>query len=279
MKNTGTLVGAPIRINDSADLYPSAYLSEIKGGARVVATMEEMYALSNAPDRLEEFVTRVYVTSTNAEYRLISMTEAHAELGWEMVASYNFEFVTAPGGVLHVSTMGTKKITIVEDTYFDALGAKPGMSGTIIAVIDDPAGHVFYLAEGNLGPTLVSNTLARAETELKWMRTDNAVYWTSRVLKEGIEQTVKPVFAIDDYYKTLDIFAAYPYSEIVMSTNSGPFLPFTGRIDIADIDRPAGYWKAKIISATDRLESALAISLPTYQGRRGFPFVLPLTLT
>ena len=44
-KNTGTLIGAPVRPNDSNDQYPVALAAEIQGGLHTVASETVMNAM------------------------------------------------------------------------------------------------------------------------------------------------------------------------------------------------------------------------------------------
>jgi len=232
------------------------------------------YILTNKVDK----VTGKSLVLDTEITKLSTITEERMA-AWDQEEPFSFDIISDVNGLVSVSSMGMKKLLITRDTRFSAIDALPGMYGRIVAVIDDEGGHLLTIAEGNEGTNPPNNTLARAETELNWFRTDTAVYWTSRILVGGIEQTVLPVFAIDDYNKTLEIFASYPDDQILMSTNGGPFLPYTGKISFQDIARPAGFWKAKIIAADRRLESKIQSSLPTHVGKYGFPLALPFTLT
>lgn len=191
---------------------------------------------------------------------------------------YGFEYINAVNGVVNIVSVGMKKVVITQNTKFDASSNPPGTFGRVIAIIDDEGGHTFDYAVNNTGDVPRSNTLARAETEFTWFRTDTGTFWQSRILKGGLVQTVVPVFAIDDYNKTLEIFSGYPDDQILLSTNNGPWEVYTGKFSFADLNRPAGFWRAKVIAGYNRLESKIQYSLPTYVGKRGFPMVLPVTL-
>jgi hypothetical protein len=65
--NTGTLVGATIRPNDSADQYPAAYQSEVKGGHH---TRETITDRDNIGYWLREAGMTCYVTADGNTYRL-----------------------------------------------------------------------------------------------------------------------------------------------------------------------------------------------------------------
>jgi hypothetical protein len=59
---------------------------------------------------------------------------------------------------------------------------------------------------------------------------------------------------------TLTASHALGSSEIVVSENDGPFLPYTGTISIGNVAREAGYWKFKIKGEGKRQESKIANS-------------------
>lgn len=67
MKNQGTLVGAPVRINDDQDLYPSAYQSEIKGGHHKRTAFAD---LAIFPAHLKEAGMTCFVAEDSKTYQL-----------------------------------------------------------------------------------------------------------------------------------------------------------------------------------------------------------------
>ena len=67
MKNVGTLVGAPIRINDDQDLYPAAHQSEIKGGHHNRTTVAE---LATFPTHLKVAGMTCYIATDKTVYIL-----------------------------------------------------------------------------------------------------------------------------------------------------------------------------------------------------------------
>ncbi len=67
MKNQGTLIGAPITINDSEDLYPSAFQREIKGGHHKRTLFVE---LATFPAHLKEAGMTCYVSENKNTYQL-----------------------------------------------------------------------------------------------------------------------------------------------------------------------------------------------------------------
>lgn len=66
-KNTGTLIGAPIRINDDQDLYPAALQSEIKGGHHYRALIAD---LAIFPTHLKAIGMLCYVVEDDKTYQL-----------------------------------------------------------------------------------------------------------------------------------------------------------------------------------------------------------------
>lgn len=67
MKNQGTLVGAPVRINDSEDLYPVALQSEIKGGHHKRSLIAEK---ATFPTHLREAGMTLYIAEDGKTYQL-----------------------------------------------------------------------------------------------------------------------------------------------------------------------------------------------------------------
>ncbi|WP_145859040.1 hypothetical protein [Pedobacter suwonensis] len=71
---------------------------------------------------------------------------------------------------------------------------------------------------------------------------------------------VAPTLAANDTNNTLSASHALGASEIVMSVNGAAYIAYPGTISVGDVDRPAGYWKFKIKSATGRNESPVVNS-------------------
>lgn len=94
-KNTGTLVGATVRVNDSSDTYPVALSSEIKGAPRSVTDLTALYALSAKPDLLELNVTKVYVVSELADFRLIDNANIGVAAGWKKLSPQSGDYNTS----------------------------------------------------------------------------------------------------------------------------------------------------------------------------------------
>ncbi|WP_026904567.1 hypothetical protein [Pedobacter glucosidilyticus] len=68
-----------------------------------------------------------------------------------------------------------------------------------------------------------------------------------------------PVAIADDVLNTLAFTHELGSSEIVVSTNDGPYMPYS-LINVGDVYRPAGYYKAKIKAAPGRNESGITNS-------------------
>lgn len=69
MKNIGTLITAPIRINDSTDTYASAFSNEIRGGVHTLKSVDEFNDITL--DR-QQVGMLCYITNSNSYYRLIA---------------------------------------------------------------------------------------------------------------------------------------------------------------------------------------------------------------
>jgi hypothetical protein len=54
----------------------------VRGGKRKVATLTDLYSLSNKIDQLKEDVTVVYVEAENNEYKLVDITNVSNSNGW-----------------------------------------------------------------------------------------------------------------------------------------------------------------------------------------------------
>jgi len=67
MKNQGTLVGAPVRINDDQDQYPVALQSEVKGGHHKRTFFTE---LASFPAHLKEGGMTCYIAENGKTYQL-----------------------------------------------------------------------------------------------------------------------------------------------------------------------------------------------------------------
>jgi len=233
-------------------------------------------------DTLDDVSQRGNVTTVSLVAKPAIFDYELATLGQvkEYSQSEGFKYIEQEenGDVIIVGS-SMQKVVISQDAVINANVNSAGQRGVLILKVNDDGGYKYSFAEGNIGNTIL-NTLPRAQTRLYWERYDDLVRWTSDIIMEGIKPTPIPVFAIDDYYDTLEVFSSYADSEILLSTDNGPFLPYPGKFNIGAVDRPAGYWKAKVKSLEpSRLESYIAYSLPTHSVKVGFPFVLPLTLS
>lgn len=191
----------------------------------------------------------------------------------------SFNYVTAVNKDIEINSVGIKKSILTDDVNIGAMTAIQGMFGKLLLVQDDEGNHVMNYKTNNIGEKIPTNTLPRAVTELNWFKDDVRAWWTVRVLFEGIEPTPIPTIALDNYYFTLEVFDFYDDSEILMSVNGGAWVPYPGKFSVAQINRPAGYWRFKVKEAEGRIESKIASSLPLSAVRTGFAMPLPITLT
>lgn len=96
------------------DVRAIADTNFIRGGARVVNTLNELYALYANKDQLKEFVTKVYITSLDKFYLLIDM-EAHDGSSFEASAWKELVNDDALNGV---------PTTLIETTWQNLVGLR-----------------------------------------------------------------------------------------------------------------------------------------------------------
>lgn len=166
-------------------------------------------------------------------------------------------------------------------TLIDGSNREPGDSGVLILKQDDSGARYYRLSDNpiNVGSILNNNYLPRARIALRWYRDDESCYWTiDRVIK-GVYPTTPPVFRVDDFNNRLEIFHSLPLTEVLISENNGPWVPYSGPIQVGAVDRPGGYWKAYIPETETRTESPIAYSLPFNAGSKGFPYTFNFQLS
>ncbi len=61
--------------------------SNVRGGRLSVSNLVQLYALVNAPDKLKEQVTVVYVAAVDTDYKLVDIAQANSAAGWEVYNS------------------------------------------------------------------------------------------------------------------------------------------------------------------------------------------------
>jgi lysophospholipase L1-like esterase len=76
----------------------------------------------------------------------------------------------------------------------------------------------------------------------------------------SITITTSPSVIADDTANTLQFTSTYGDSEIEVSENGGAYTAYTGTINVGNVVRASGYWKAKIKAATGRTQSAVVQS-------------------
>ena len=82
-QNTGTLIGATIRPNDSTDKYAVAFAEELKGGYVLATTRSALYTWATTyPARCEVNQTVAFITSENLELRLTNHSNRGNAGGW-----------------------------------------------------------------------------------------------------------------------------------------------------------------------------------------------------
>lgn len=166
-------------------------------------------------------------------------------------------------------------------TYVDGMSRSPGDSGVLILKQDDEGARYYQMADtpGNVGDIYRDNFLPRSIITLEWYRDDERCYWQIGHIIKGIYPTTPPVFRVDDYNNTLEIFHTLPHDQILVSENNGPWLPYTGIINVGPIDRPEGYWRAYIEGNESRTQSPMAYSLPFRAINKGFTYTFDFNLS
>lgn len=180
------------------------------------------------------------------------------------------------------STSAVQKVTLDRDgVYLDGMHRSPGDSGILLVVQDDTASRRFYLSEGgNRGNIYINNHLPRAITAYDWFRDDKYCFWRIRETVKGIFPTIKPVFRANDRENTLEVLHRLPDSELEISINGGPWIPYEGPIDVGVVDRPAGYWRARVKpNLEERTNSPIEYSLPFHVEDTGFPYTFNFNLS
>lgn len=176
--------------------------------------------------------------------------------------------------------MIVQKVTLVHPTtVISGMGRTPGESGILVVKQDDISGRNFTLGgEGNIGTVGAQDALPREIYTLRWYRTDEHCFWEMGDKVKGIFSTVIPVIRVDDYLNELEVLHHLPDSELEISVNNGPWIQYTGTMQIGAVDRPAGYYRARVKDDPSRTVSPIAYSLPFKSQTEGFPYILNLIL-
>ncbi|MCX2473284.1 right-handed parallel beta-helix repeat-containing protein [Pedobacter sp. MC2016-05] len=76
------------------------------------------------------------------------------------------------------------------------------------------------------------------------------------------KEILPPKIVVDDLANTLSAeHDQFPF-DILYSENNGPFKPYQSPIMVGDIARPSGYWRFKIVSGIEQIESTVISSAP-----------------
>ncbi len=165
--------------------------------------------------------------------------------GWQKYAGVDFHSRKSP-----------KLISTVEDLRFEYNTSSRDKTVTLDSSYIDVTGAV-YSKTITLGP--------HSSAVLINIKDDAAVTATPNA----------PTLSADDNANMLAASHPLGDSVILVCENGGPYLPYTGLINVSNIARASGYWKFKIKSAPQRNESAVTNS-PAFTITST---ILPLTFT
>ncbi|OUJ71213.1 hypothetical protein BXP70_22290 [Hymenobacter crusticola] len=177
---------------------------------------------------------------------------------------------------------GNKALLLQADR--DAINAL-GTVAQSLRIQADPAGITFSYAG------LPAVTTAVLDSSSNWRRPKTLqILFYSQGDKEHIvdiaemrftkgsgssNPTSELAFVADDVANTLSVQSTVSNSEILISENDGAYVPYTGEIQVGNVDRPLGYWKCKRKTLVAATTSAPAAS-PEFTIDLGAP--MPLTL-
>lgn len=103
-------IGLPNYVKHNNDTsYPIVLGDDVEGGARTVADLTALYALSSIPSKLKNYVTRVYVQSDSNTYLLTDDTNIGNSAGWTLQSVSNN--VLLGGITLTIDGQGTVPVT------------------------------------------------------------------------------------------------------------------------------------------------------------------------
>lgn len=209
-----------------------------------------------------QLVPKVAEATFNTTFKLVDIEETSENVGMIRLE---------PGYHMMKSTLN------LDNVYIDGSTALPGTSGYLIIRQDDIASRRLYILPesnnlGTLGSVGTNNVLPRAVTTIHWYRDDEYCYWRLQDVVKGIYPTIKPVFRVDDVANTLEVHHQLPSSEMEISTNNGPWVQYTGTIYVGPVNRPAGYFRARVKDHPSRTTSPIAYSLPFNAVIKGFPY-------
>lgn len=137
-----------------------------------------------------------------------------------------------------------------------------------------------YLPDGDLNPIqfVQDETTLVYSIDQTWLNgiIDARIVAAGGNPGQGNTTPAAPGVTANDTADTLAFNHALGNSEIVVSVNGGAYAAYAGTINVGNVDRVAGYWKAKIKAATGRNESAVTNS-PAFTSAVVVDDLTPLT--
>jgi len=93
-----------------------------------------------------------------------------------------------------------------------------------------------------------------------------------------LERSEPPNLTVDFILNTISASHILGDSEILVSENDGPYIAYTGIINVGEVDKAEGYWKFKARATAGKLESVV-IKSPKFPLERYMDGFIPITLT
>jgi hypothetical protein len=166
----------------------------------------------------------------------------------EIAESPAFTFTTTPAAPQLLANDETNTITV-----FHELGLSE------ILVSENDGAYVSYSGQINIGNVDRPFGYWKFKIKAAQQRYESSVVKTPAFT---ITTTPNPpVLTADDVYNTLIASHDFLYfTQLLVSENNGDFKAYTGKIQVYNVARPAGYWKFKTAAGLRRNESAVVAS-------------------
>lgn len=184
-------IGLPDYVKHNNDTsYPIVLGNDVEGGARTVADLTALYALSSIPNKLKKYVTRVYVQSNSTTYLLTDDTNIGSSAGWtaqSVPANYGYGSMSVTfdgqGSVLTTGEYGRVYVPYSGTITSWQIDTAPGVSAGSL-VVDLYRSGSSIIGTGNK-PTLSTATTNSASVS-GWTSTaitagDNFTFYISSV--------------------------------------------------------------------------------------------------
>jgi hypothetical protein len=153
--------------------------------------------------------------------------------------------------------------TVVGNDVTMTLTASSPLGDSLILVCENGGPYSPYLGQINVGN--VSKPIGYWKFKIKsGVQRNESTSTNSPEFKAAtlpVNSTpAAPIVIGNNETKLLSASHALGDSVILVCENGGPYLPYSGQINVGNVSRPAGYWKFKIKAATGRNESIVSES-------------------